>query len=387
MKTAFITNFCPFYRVKLFKILADKIGAKFLFFSDASEKNWESLNPHGSYDVAVVPLNADSSSKLKVIYNLAKELWTKDYDVFVQGVSGKFFVLTTFIIAKLRKKPIVLWTGFWNHPQTFFHKVTFPIIKYIYLHSDAVVTYGTHVRDYLISIGVKKSKIFVAQNTADNDLYNKEVSLEEKNELLKKINAENNKIILFVGRLQKEKGVELLLEVINNIHLNPPSKGDFDTNLQNTNCKLIIIGRGPQENNLKSYCKQYNLENVIFLDYVPNAVLYKYYNIADIVVVPSITTPKFKEPWGLVVNEAMNQNCVVITSDAVGAAMGGLIEPNKTGFIFPEKDSKKLAENISKVLENAELQKKISKAARKKINTWTYDKMAQGFIKAVNNVF
>jgi len=77
----------------------------------------------------------------------------------------------------------------------------------------------------------------------------------------------------------------------------------------------------------------------------------------------------------------------VIASDAVGAAMGGLIEPEKTGFIFPEKDSKKLAENISKVLENGELQNKISTAAREKINNWTYDKMAQGFIDAINSVF
>ena len=374
MKAAFITNFCPFYRVKLFKILADKIGAKFLFFSDASEKNWESLNPHGSNEVAIVPLNADSGSKLKVMYNLAKELWTKDYDVFVQGVSGKFFVLITFIIAKLRKKPLILWTGFWNHPQTFFHKITFPIIKYIYLHSDAVVSYGTHVRDYLISIGVEKDKIFVAQNTADNELYNKEVSIEEKNELLKKIGAENNKIVLFVGRLQEEKGVDVLL-------------GAIKFKIQNSKFKIIIIGRGPEEEKLKSFCKINNLKNVMFLDYVANAELYKYYNIADIVVVPSITTPQFKEPWGLVVNEAMNQNCVVIVSDAVGAAMGGLIENEKTGFIFPEKDSQKLAETILKILENGELQNKISNAAQEKINNWTYDKMAQGFIDAVSNVF
>jgi len=61
------------------------------FFSDASEKNWEPLNPHGIVEVAIVPLNADLSSKLKVMYNLAKELLTKDSDVFVQGISGKFF--------------------------------------------------------------------------------------------------------------------------------------------------------------------------------------------------------------------------------------------------------------------------------------------------------
>jgi len=374
MNTAFITNFCPFYRVKLYKILAEKIGAKFLFFSDASEKNWESLNPHGSDEVAVVPLRAGSDSKLKVMFNLAKELWSNDYDIFVQGVSGKFAVLISFIIAKLRGKPIILWTGFWNHPQTFFHKITFPLIRFFYKHSDAVVGYGTHVRDYLISIGVDKDKIFVAQNTADNELYNKEVKDSERNKLLRELSAENCKIALFVGRLQKEKGVDVLLQAIN-------------CKLQIDNCKLIIIGRGPEQENLKSYCEENKLENVLFLSYVYNADLYKYYNIADIVLVPSVTTRFFKEPWGLVVNEAMNQNCVLIASDAVGAAAGGLIENEKTGFIVPEKNPEKLADAISKVLESEELQIKISNAAREKIKNWTYDKMAQGFIDAVDSVF
>jgi len=254
--------------------------------------------------------------------------------------------------------------------------LTFPIVKYIYRHSDAVVTYGTHVRDHLISLGVDEKKIFIEQNTADNELYNKEVSTDEKNELIKSLNAKNQKIILFVGRISKEKGINFLLQAAENLNLKSKI----------SNLKFVIIGRGDEKENLKNYCKKNNINNVLFLDYVANDQLYKYYNIADIVAVPSVTTPVFKEPWGLIVNEAMNQTTVVIASDAVGAAAGGLIKNGDNGIIVPEKNAEILAEAIEKVLSDDEYQNKLSLSAKNTIKSWTYDKMAQGFIDAVESV-
>jgi len=383
MKSALITNFCPFYRIKLFKILAKEINAKFFFFSDASEKNWETLNSVNDDGLPVVPLLTPEISKIQLLLKLWKQLRADDYDVYIQGISGRLIVPLTFISTKLRKKPFIVWTGFWNHPNTFFHRLTFPIVKYIYRHSDAVVTYGTHVRDYIISLGVDEKKIFIAQNTADNELYNKKVSFDEKNELIKSLNAENQKIILFVGRLSKEKGINFLLQAAEILNLKSPSP-NFPFPI--SNFKIIIIGRGDEKENLENYCQKNNINNVIFLDYVANDQLYKYYNIADIVAVPSITTPVFKEPWGLIVNEAMNQGSVVIASDAVGAAMGGLIKNDKNGIIVPEKNADKLAEAIEKVLSNDEFQNKLSLSAKDTIKNWTYDKMAQGFIDAVKSV-
>jgi len=373
MKIALITNFCPFYRIKLFKILAEKINAEFFFFSDASEKNWETQNIVNSVGLPVVPILKPGMSKIGLLLNLWKKLRANNYDVYIQGISGRFIVPLTYIAARLRKKKYIIWTGFWNHPDTFFHRVTFPIVKYIYRHSDAVVAYGTHVRDYLISLGVEEKKIFIAQNTADNEIYNKEVPENEKNELIKSLDAENKIIVMFVGRLSTEKGVDILLNA---------AKLTLDVG----RLTFVIVGRGPEKENLQKYCKQNNLDNVIFLDYVPNDQLYKYYSIADVVAVPSITTKVFKEPWGLIVNEAMNQGAVVIASDAVGAAMGGLINNGENGIIIPEKNSKTLSESLVKVLGNDEYRHKLSIAAKKTIQEWTYDKMAQGFIDAVESV-
>ncbi len=62
------------------------------------------------------------------------------------------------------------------------------------------------------------------------------------------------------------------------------------------------------------------------------------YAACDVLVVPSIQTRTFREPWGLVVNEAMNQGLAVIASDSVGAAAGGLVRDGINGLVVPAGD-------------------------------------------------
>ena len=140
MKIALITNFCPFYRIKLFKILAEKINAEFFFFSDALEKNWETLNIVNNDGIPVVPLLTPGMSKFNLLLKLWKKLRVNNYDVYIQGISGRLIVPLTYIAARLRKKQFIVWTGFWNHPDTFFHRLTFPVVKYIYRHSDVTAS-------------------------------------------------------------------------------------------------------------------------------------------------------------------------------------------------------------------------------------------------------
>ena len=71
------------------------------------------------------------------------------------------------------------------------------------------------------------------------------------------------------------------------------------------------------------------------------------YAASDVLVVPSIATRTFREPWGLVVNEAMNQGLAVISSDAVGAAAGGLVRDGVNGLIVPAGDAAALAGAIA----------------------------------------
>ena len=373
MRVALVTNFCPFYRVKLFAILAARLGVRFLFFSDATEKNWESLNPRGGGRLPVVNLHQPPAGRMRVMCRLARALWHGGYDVVVQGLSGRWAVLVTWLVTRVRRTPLVIWTGIWHHPRSLAHQLTFPFVRMICRRADALVAYGTHVRDYLVSIGVAPEKIFMGWNTADNALYSKPVSADEAAALRAGLGLGMSRVVLFVGRLDEEKGVEYLLAALERMK---KRNNRLDV-------RALIAGHGPKEKELKAFCADQGLGNVLFLDYVANDQIYKYYHLADIVVVPSVTTRVFKEPWGLIVNEAMNQGCVVVASDAVGAARGGLIENGKNGLVVPERNADALADALAAVLENDALCASLSAAARDTIAHWTYERMAQGFIDAV----
>ncbi len=60
---------------------------------------------------------------------------------------------------------------------------------------------------------------------------------------------------------------------------------------------------------------------------------------SDVVVVPSVPTRDFLEPWGLVVNEAFHRGVPVIATDAVGAAAGGLVQHERNGLIVKAGDA------------------------------------------------
>ncbi len=79
------------------------------------------------------------------------------------------------------------------------------------------------------------------------------------------------------------------------------------------------------------------------MDAVPPVELRNLYAACDVLVLPSIPTRTFREPWGLVVNEAMNRGLAVIASDAVGAAAGGLVRDGRNGLVVPAGDPAALA--------------------------------------------
>ena len=215
---------------------------------------------------------------------------------------------------------------------------------------------------------MKEELIFIAQNTADNELYAKMPTEEEKRSFREKYGlAENEPALLYVGRFSAEKGPKELLKALSLVK-DPP--------------KLIMIGKGPEKEWCENFAKEKNLP-VIFAGYVANEELYHYYNAIPIVVIPSVDMPELKEAWSLTVNECMNQGCVVVATESVGAAAGGLVEDGRTGFIVPERDPEKMAAAIEKLLADKELRETFSKNARTKIASWDYDHMAEGFREAV----
>ena len=92
------------------------------------------------------------------------------------------------------------------------------------------------------------------------------------------------------------------------------------------------------------------------------AELRNLYAGSDVVVVPSVPTRDFLEPWGLVVNEAFHQGVPVIATDAVGAAAGGLVQHERTGLVVPAGDAAALRAALRRLRDDPALRARLGAA-------------------------
>ncbi|OGX06219.1 MAG: hypothetical protein A2Z88_06335 [Omnitrophica WOR_2 bacterium GWA2_47_8] len=371
IKITVISNFCAHYRKNIYERLAQVYAARFIFFSDGKDTYWESKNRIDLGDFEGEYLKGFwLTKKVRITPDLIPKLLKDDSDVIIKDITGRFALPVTFLITKIKKVPFILWTGVWQHPKTFFHTLTFPLMKWIYQGSDAVCVYGTHVKEYLSSLGVDPKKMFIAAQAVDNAKFSRDVPLEEKQQLKAKLNIGTRKVILFVGQMEVRKGIYYLIDAVEKLDAEKVA--------------VILLGNGSHLEDVKRIVEQRNMKQVIFLDYVDNNDLYRYYSIADIFVLPSITTANFKEPWGLVVNEAMNQGCPIVTTTAVGAAAGGLVKDGVNGYVVPEKDPGRLFQALDNILTDDDLSQSMRNRSKDMIKNWTDEERLDGIVQAVS---
>ncbi|MEM5820324.1 MAG: glycosyltransferase family 4 protein [Candidatus Aenigmatarchaeota archaeon] len=222
-------------------------------------------------------------------------------------------------------------------------------------YADKIITVSYSMKDFLISLGYPKDKIEVVYNGIDTEKYSlKNVNWKLVEELKNRYKIENEKVILFVGRLTWIKGVYNLLRAMAEINKK------FD------DVKLVILGKGEEYGNLLQLKQQLNLNNVeIYSKWVSEEERIAHYALADLCVFPSIN-----EPFGIVSLEAMSMEKPVV----VGAKnVNGLKEQvipsgeNRCGVHVNGEDPMDIAWGIEVVLSNLEEAKKWGKNGRKRV--------------------
>lgn len=136
-------------------------------------------------------------------------------------------------------------------------------------------------------------------------------------------------VVLFSGRLSKEKDPFNLLEAFHNIDV--PDKA------------LVIVGDGKLRQTMQDYVARNDVNSVFFFGFQNRLEIAKFYALADVLVLPSL-----QETWGIVVNEALCFGLPVISSDQVGAHPD-LVLPGSSGFVFPAGDAEALTSAIKQV--------------------------------------
>jgi glycosyltransferase involved in cell wall biosynthesis len=390
-RIVFIHNTAMWYRRPFFSLLSQIYPIKFVFTHlDVSKEIYDveiddKIEGMKNVDYTIL------KNYLGIAFGVIKES-SGDYDIIVGGSWDSLpeIIETTlyFAIAKLRRKKFVLWTEDWNwNLKTIKRRLVKFFAQIIVRKSDAIILPGTKQKECVIYLGASPSKVFLmpnASNISQHPLEGQEGIPERGTSSDQPVDKANlyheypsfkgKKIVLFVGRLVKQKGVEYLLSAFSTL------KKDI------SDVVLVVIGKGDHEAELKKLAEDLHIDkDVYFRGHVDNDLLKNYYGPSDLCVVPSITH-EMVDAWAFVVNEAMYYGNPVIATDAVGSAVD-MIQDGINGFIVPERDSTALYNSMKLILSHDELREKMGKSSKEIVETnFSYKNMVEGFQKAINFV-
>jgi glycosyltransferase involved in cell wall biosynthesis len=308
------------------------------------------------------------------------------YRAVVCPTGGRLAPLATWAGARRAGVPLILWASLWSHPRSAAHALSYLPLRRLYRSADAVVTYGPHVSAYVSARGARN--VHVAAQSVDNDFW-RAPSLAPPSD--PRWPAGAGLRFLFVGRPVAGKGLPVLVSawraaeldgsaaalVLAGVGADAHHDGNADAH-QGSGVTYPADGVGDKHGEQGA--------SIVCLDPLAPVQLRDVYAACDVLVVPSTPTRTFREPWGLVVNEAMNQGLAVIASDAVGAAAGGLVRDGANGLIVPAGDRRALAGAITRLAENPDLRARLGTTGAQDVLAFDYDAWAEGFSRALTSL-
>ena len=205
--------------------------------------------------------------------------------------------------------------------------------------------------------GLPFDKIDVIPNGINLTNFN---GIERDYEFRRKYALDNEKIILYMGRLVYEKGIQHLIaampKILNGYH----------------DAKLVIAGKGGMMDELKAEARAMGIENKIyFTGYLNAKQVQKMYKCADIAVFPSTY-----EPFGIVALEAMLAGVPTVVSDVGG--LNEIVEHGVTGMKSYAGNANSIADSILALLYDHQLAANVSKNAKAKVKElYNWNKIAQ----------
>jgi glycosyltransferase involved in cell wall biosynthesis len=356
MPTALLTTYLAPYRVPLFERLADRHAVEVLCFGGGRRYVPSWLSDLDA-QLAAAPFPARRLDGPREAFALGRR-----YDTVIAPFAGGAILPAAYAGARRHRRGFVLWASVWAQPRSLSHAVALPATRHIYRHADAVVAYGEHVRRFVAGIRGHDDDVFVAPQSVEPELFAREVAAEETASFRARHGIPDGPMVLYAGRLVPEKGVEVLLAAWRALR---------------AEATLVLIGDGPL------LAEAAVTPGTRTLGPLPRAAVPVAYAAARFAVVPSIPTPRFREPWGLVVNEAMHQRRPVIASATVGAAAGGLVRDGETGLVVPPGDVEALSDAIEQLLADEPLRVRLGEAAHTAVQAYNYDAMVAAFDRAL----
>jgi glycosyltransferase involved in cell wall biosynthesis len=227
---------------------------------------------------------------------------------------------------------------------------------------------GSLAREHALAYGARRGAITVFPNTVDVDLFGRRADelRVRRDEIRRGLGvADDAVLVLQVSRLIPFKGPDEVLEAV-----------AAARSLTARRLHLVLVGDGPMREELEARAARHGLD-VSFTGLRQGDALLEAYAAADVFALFSR-----REPWGIVVNEAMACGLPLVLSDRVGAA-ADLLVPGENGELVRSGDVADQARALAKLADDDELRARYGRRSRELIRPWGYAPSVEAFADAV----
>ncbi|MFH1770947.1 MAG: glycosyltransferase family 4 protein [archaeon] len=272
--------------------------------------------------------------------------------------------------AKKLKIPVITTLIGWDvyDPHIKVPSVLNPFIKRALKRSDWVATSSTFVKN-IVHKKFDIEKVQVITYGIDTDRFNPQ---NDGKDVRKKYGVKDDEVLIStIQRLDVRKGIQYFIKAIPLII----------KQVKKEKIKFMIVGDGPERDNLKQEAKKQGLQDkIIFTGNIPNAEVTKYYAACDIFAFHSL-----HEGFGIVLIEALSTGKPVVTTIAGGTT--DIVEDGVNGFLVKPKRPKDFADRVVRLVEDEKLRQKFGENGRKKaVDQFIWSKIADKYLKTYEKI-
>jgi len=283
-------------------------------------------------------------------------LWTHGYNM-INALHG-------MLAAKALGIPVLVRADVWlrdrsrSGPKLLLKKLFFQSLKNMVA---GVLPVGTLNAEYWQHYLSEELPLFLMPYAVDNSYFQRRSreAATTREELRKELRLDAGRpVILFASKLQHRKHCSDLLDAY--AHL-------LNDETDQPRPYLLIVGDGEERAALEEKARSSGLADIRFCGFRNQSELPRFFDLSSVFVLPAR-----HEPWGLVVNEAMNAARPVVLSDDIGC-QPDLITDGIEGFVFPVGDVTALTEALRRVLATPETATQMGQRALDRINHWSFE--------------
>jgi glycosyltransferase involved in cell wall biosynthesis len=242
------------------------------------------------------------------------------------------------------------------------------VLTRLFRQIDAFLAIGTANRDYYVNHGVPDGKIFMMPYAVDNARFQAAATEPAAERVRAALGLSRDRpVVLFASKLQPRKRPHDLWEAYARLSSHGEEPVPY----------LIFVGEGSERAALEAAVARRGWNSVRFVGFQNQTEMPAYYALADVFVLPSE-----REPWGLVVNEAMNAATAVVVSEHVGAALD-LVEDGTNGYVVRVGDVDGLTDRLRLVTGDPARARAMGARSLERVSRWDFEADVAGLQQAI----